>query len=84
MKPTTRLLLAVVAISLVIALSVAGLAIGLSWAENMQIQNDTLRRELDLVMSAVQSFSVTQAQAQEVCLRGQSAVAPSTPTPRRF
>ena len=66
MKPTTRLLLVVVAISLAIALSVAGLALGLSWVSDMQIQSDALRRELDLVMSAVQSFSVTQAQAQEV------------------
>ena len=66
MKPTTRLLLVIVAISLVIAVGVAGLAIGLNWVSDMQTQNDSLRRELDLVMAAVQSFSVTQAQAQQV------------------
>eukprot|EP00906_Rhabdomonas_costata_P001085 RCo001634 len=65
MKPTTRLLIVIVVIALVIALSVAGLAIGLSWAADVQSQKDALRKELDLVMAAVQSFSVTQGQAQE-------------------
>eukprot|EP00906_Rhabdomonas_costata_P001084 RCo001633 len=66
MKPTTRLLLVIIVIALIIALSVVGLAIGLSWVADMQSKNDALQKELDLVMSAVQSFSVTQAQAQEV------------------
>eukprot|EP00906_Rhabdomonas_costata_P012209 RCo017438 len=65
LKPTTRLLLVIVLIALVVALSVVGLAIGLSWVADMQSQNEALQKELDLVMSAVQSFSVTQAQAQE-------------------
>eukprot|EP00906_Rhabdomonas_costata_P001083 RCo001628 len=65
MKPTTRLLLVIIVIALIIALSVVGLAIGLSWVADMQSKNDALQKELDLVMSAVQSFSVTQAQAQE-------------------
>eukprot|EP00906_Rhabdomonas_costata_P017614 RCo025427 len=61
MKPTTKLVISVVVMSLVMALAVAGTAIGLSWSSTMTLKEKQLQHELTLVHHALNSFTVVQA-----------------------
>eukprot|EP00906_Rhabdomonas_costata_P020559 RCo029945 len=64
MKPTTKLVLVVAVMSLVMCLAVAGTAIGVNFINSIHIQEETLKKELRLVLNAVESFTVTQARQQ--------------------
>jgi len=61
MKPTTRLLLTVVAISFAVALVVAAIGIALSWVNAMNMTSGALSKELQFVMRAVKAFTVSQS-----------------------
>eukprot|EP00906_Rhabdomonas_costata_P021337 RCo030988 len=61
MKPTTKLVISVVVMSLVMALAVAGTAIGLNWSNTMAMKEEELLEELANMHHALDSFAVTQA-----------------------
>ena len=65
-KSTTRLIVTVVLISCIVALVVCGVAIGLSLYFAFQQAKNTLSWEASMVLNAVTSFSVQQAQNQAV------------------
>eukprot|EP00906_Rhabdomonas_costata_P002176 RCo003448 len=60
-KPSNRLLLIVVLLSLVMALTVAGTAIGLIWVNATEAKKSALTENLNMIKNAVEFFSVTQA-----------------------
>eukprot|EP00906_Rhabdomonas_costata_P000709 RCo000927 len=64
MKPTTKLILTVVIMTGVIALAVAGTAIGLAWTDAVAAREGTLEQEMAMVYNAIESFTVTQARSQ--------------------
>ena len=66
MKPTTKLVISVVVMSLIMAMAVAGTAIGLNWSSTMAMKEEQLLRELDIVHRALESFTVTQSRQNAV------------------
>eukprot|EP00906_Rhabdomonas_costata_P020157 RCo029292 len=64
MKPTTKLVLVMAVMTLVMCVAVAGTAIGLNVDSAIRNQQDGMQRELELVQNAVESFTVTQARQQ--------------------
>ena len=67
-KPSNRLLLIVVLLSLVMALTVAGTAIGLIWINATDAKKSALTENLNMIKNAVEFFSVTQAFQRQACL----------------
>eukprot|EP00906_Rhabdomonas_costata_P013917 RCo019945 len=56
MRPTNRLIIFVVVMSVVMSLSVAGTAVGLSWTHSLSDHQEALRSEIELAAQAVGSF----------------------------
>eukprot|EP00906_Rhabdomonas_costata_P012476 RCo017922 len=63
-KPSNRLLLTVVAISLLIALSVGGLAVGLNWTNSMSARKAELGQQMKSIQGAADFFSLRMAQLE--------------------
>eukprot|EP00906_Rhabdomonas_costata_P012472 RCo017917 len=63
-KPSNRLLLTVVAISLLIALSVGGLAVGLNWTSSMAARKAELAQQMKSIQGAADFFSLSMAQLE--------------------
>lgn len=59
-------MLTVVGISLVVALSVGGLAVGLNWSTSMAAKRAELTQQLKSVQGAADFFSLTTAQLETV------------------
>eukprot|EP00906_Rhabdomonas_costata_P012473 RCo017918 len=63
-KPSNRLLLTVVAISLLVALSVGGLAVGLNWTNSMAARKAELAQQMKSIQGAADFFSLRMAQLE--------------------
>ena len=66
MKPTNRLVIVVVIMSLIIALSVAGTAIALIWTRAVSEKEQDIENIAAMIRSSVEFFSSEQASLQAV------------------
>ena len=66
MKPTSRLIVAVVILAFVMTLVLAGIGIGVSWKLNVDEVKRVLQRERRLMLDAIETFAVTLLQSQVV------------------
>ena len=66
MKPTTKLVIVVSVMCLVMRLAVAGTAIGVQYNSDINDEKDTLQHGLRLVLNAIEGFTVTESRQEMV------------------